>query len=236
MSELSRRSGVPIPTIKFYLREGLLRPGRATASNQAEYDEDHLRRLRLVRALITLGGISVAAAREVLEAVAEPLDRYETLGVTHYALSSPVSARADGRSAGSGRSEERGGEEREQGEEGGVPDGSAAEVERLVERMGWNVTERSPLREALAAGLRALREVGADYGADELVPYAELAAATARLDLDQLAGIEDRIDIAERALVLTVLMEPVLAALRRMAQENEAALRYAGGDGEHTGG
>lgn len=225
MSELSRRSGVPIPTIKFYLREGLLRPGLATASNQAEYDEDHLRRLRLVRALITLGGLSVAAAREVLEAVTEPLDRYETLGVTHYALSAPVSARADRKSAESG--------ENAGGGEGG--NGSAAEVERLIERVGWNITERSPLREALAAGLRALHEVGAGYGADELVPYAELAAATARLDLDQLAGIEDRIDIAERALVLTVLMEPVLAALRRMAQENEAALRYAGGDGSSTG-
>ncbi|SFK85557.1 MerR family transcriptional regulator [Streptomyces pini] len=222
MSELSRRSGVPVPTIKFYLREGLLRPGLATASNQAEYDEDHLRRLRLVRALITLGGLSVAAAREVLEAVAEPLDRYETLGVTHYALSAPVSARADGKSARNAEGGERG-------------NGSAAEVERLIERMGWNITERSPLREALAAGLRALHEVGAGYGADELVPYAELAAATARLDLDQLAGIEDRIDIAERALVLTVLMEPVLAALRRMAQENEAALRYAGEDGSNTG-
>ncbi|MFP8904713.1 MerR family transcriptional regulator [Streptomyces atacamensis] len=209
MSELSRRSGVPVPTIKFYLREGLLRPGRATASNQAEYEEEHLRRLRLVRALITLGGLSVAATREILEAVGEPLGRYETLGVTHYALRSPVAAVP----------------------EGDDTDGSAAEVERLVERMGWTVTEQSPLRGALAAGLRALREVGADYGAEELVPYAELAAATARLDLDQLAGIEDRIDIAERALVLTVLMEPVLATLRRMAQENEAALRYAGQDG-----
>ncbi|SEQ33225.1 MerR family transcriptional regulator [Streptomyces radiopugnans] len=209
MSELSRRSGVPVPTIKFYLREGLLRPGRATASNQAEYEEEHLRRLRLVRALITLGGLSVAATREVLEAVGEPLGRYETLGVTHYALRSPVAAVP----------------------EGDGTDGSAAEVERLVERMGWTVTEQSPLRGALAAGLRALRGVGADYGAEELVPYAELAAATARLDLDQLAGIEDRIDIAERALVLTVLMEPVLATLRRMAQENEAALRYAGQDG-----
>ena len=42
MGELSRRSGVPIPTIKFYLREGLLPPGVATAANQADYDEEHL--------------------------------------------------------------------------------------------------------------------------------------------------------------------------------------------------
>lgn len=216
MSELSRRSGVPIPTIKFYLREGLLSAGRATATNQAEYEEDHLRRLRLVRALTTLGGLSVAATREVLEAIAEPLDRYRTLGVAHYALRPPTAdAARDG--------------------EADADDDSAAEVHRLIERMGWTVTEMSPLREALAAGLRALRKVGAAYGADELAPYAELAAATARLDLDHLAGIEDRIDIAERALVLTVLMEPVLATLRRMAQEHESALRYADEDADAAG-
>ncbi len=44
ISELSRRSGVSIPTIKYYLRDGLLPAGRATAANQADYDEDHLRR------------------------------------------------------------------------------------------------------------------------------------------------------------------------------------------------
>lgn len=214
MSELSRRSGVPIPTIKFYLREGLLPAGRATASNQAEYEEDHLRRLRLARALITLGGLSVAATREVLEAVAEPLDPYWTLGVTHYALNPPVTAQP--------------GEEDQE-------DGSTAEVDQLIERIGWTVSAASPMRAALATGLRALRKVGAEYGAAELEPYAELAAATARLDLDQLAGIDDRIDIAERALVLTVLLEPVLATLRRMAQENESALRYAGEAAQEDG-
>ncbi|WP_346281659.1 MerR family DNA-binding transcriptional regulator, partial [Pseudonocardia sp.] len=31
MAELSARTGVPIPTIKFYLREGLLPPGERTS-------------------------------------------------------------------------------------------------------------------------------------------------------------------------------------------------------------
>ncbi|MBC3992515.1 MerR family transcriptional regulator [Streptomyces sp. AC563] len=213
MSELSRRSGVAIPTIKYYLREGLLPAGHATASNQADYDADHLRRLRLVRALISFGGLSVTASREVLRAISEPLDLYHTLGVTHYALGAPV---ADtGASAGTGGPDAP-----------GEADDCAAEAAALVDRMGWSVGEESPGRAALAAGLRALRRVGADVGTDELLPYAELAAATARVDLDHLAGIEDRIDVAERALVMTVLLEPVLATLRRMAQEHEAALRY----------
>ena len=51
IAELSRDSGVPVPTIKYYVREGLLPPGELTSPNQAQYDASHLRRLRLIRAL-----------------------------------------------------------------------------------------------------------------------------------------------------------------------------------------
>ena len=40
MAELSRSSGVPVATIKDYLREGLLPPGTATSATRAEYGED----------------------------------------------------------------------------------------------------------------------------------------------------------------------------------------------------
>ncbi|MYU47619.1 MerR family transcriptional regulator, partial [Streptomyces sp. SID7803] len=50
LSELSERSGIATATIKYYLREGLLPPGERLSATQAEYDESHLRRLRLVRA------------------------------------------------------------------------------------------------------------------------------------------------------------------------------------------
>ncbi|MFD0479411.1 MerR family transcriptional regulator [Nonomuraea thailandensis] len=56
ISELSARSGVAIPTIKYYLREGMLHQGEQTAATRAEYDETHLRRLRLIRALLDVGG------------------------------------------------------------------------------------------------------------------------------------------------------------------------------------
>ena len=63
ISELSRESGVPVATIKFYLRERLLPDGVLTSATQAQYDETHVARLRLVRALIGPGGLSIAAAR-----------------------------------------------------------------------------------------------------------------------------------------------------------------------------
>ena len=59
VAELSRRSGVSVASIKYYLREGLLPPGELTSPNQAHYDEEHLRRLRLVRALLDVGGLTV---------------------------------------------------------------------------------------------------------------------------------------------------------------------------------
>ena len=70
ISELSRESGVPVPTIKFYIREGLLPPGRKTRPNQAEYGGRHLGRLALIRALredVALPIESIARALRVVE-------------------------------------------------------------------------------------------------------------------------------------------------------------------------
>jgi len=60
ISELSDQTGVSIATLKFYLREGLLRPGTLTAPNQADYGEAHVRRARLVRALREVAHLSIA--------------------------------------------------------------------------------------------------------------------------------------------------------------------------------
>ncbi|GAB3571644.1 MerR family transcriptional regulator [Amycolatopsis endophytica] len=55
MAELSRESGVPVATIKYYQREGLLPPGELTSPNQARYSAVHVRRPKLVRALLEIG-------------------------------------------------------------------------------------------------------------------------------------------------------------------------------------
>ncbi len=58
ISELAARTGVPLATVKYYLREGLLMPGHATSATQAQYDDSHVRRLGLVRALAAQGSRS----------------------------------------------------------------------------------------------------------------------------------------------------------------------------------
>jgi DNA-binding transcriptional MerR regulator len=201
ISELSRRSGVSVTTIKYYLREGLLPPGRQTAATQAEYDDQHLHRLRLIRALTGVRGLSVGTAREVLDALTEHADdTHRLLGV---ALGS---VRVGGKPAED------------------APE--AAEVTGLVEELGWRVHEAAPARAVLAETLSSLRALGVPLDRSTLLPYARLAERTAVLDLDQLDGLDDPLETAERALLLTVLLEPALMALRRMAQENESARRH----------
>lgn len=212
ISELSRRSGVPNATIKYYLREGLLPPGRATAATQAEYDESHLRRLRLVRALIGVRGLSVAAAKQVLDTISEhQTDTHQVLGLVF-----------DIRPSGNGTPETARG--KDSAEEEGL------EANALIDAMGWPVSAYNPARHVIDQTLRTLRSLGMDYDWRSLLPYAELAAQTARLDLDQLQTLKDPLEKAERAVLLTFLLEPALMALRRLAQEAESVVRYGDGD------
>lgn len=87
LSELSERSGVSTATIKYYLREGLVPPGRQINATTAEYDEEHLHRLRLVRAMIQVGKLPVATVREILGHVDDDsLGRTMRLGAALWAL------------------------------------------------------------------------------------------------------------------------------------------------------
>ncbi|AXE80988.1 MULTISPECIES: MerR family transcriptional regulator [Streptomyces] len=204
VSDLSRLTGTPVGTIKYYLREGLLPPGRALGATLTMYGDEHIQRLRLIRALTARGGLSIAATRDVLAAIDQPLDPLATLGVVHYALPTPVDA-AETDAVGE----------------------QAPQVDQLLGAMGWDISEESPHRRALAASLMDLSRLGMEYSTEDLLPYAELAAAAARLDLDRLEDIEDRLRLAEHAAIVVLLLEPVLAILRRLAQEDESRHRTA---------
>lgn len=70
VSRLSELTGIPVPTIKFYIRDGLVPKGTATARNQAIYGQEHVDRLRLIRALTGIGRLSLeTSARDVLAAI-----------------------------------------------------------------------------------------------------------------------------------------------------------------------
>lgn len=200
MSELSTRSGVPVATIKFYLREGLLPPGTSTGATRASYDDGHVRRLRLIRALVAVGGMGLDRVRAVLAAVDDTrADLHEVLAAAHQQLSP-----------------EPDGEPSEQARE---------QVAALLRRKRWRVDVAGRHASALAAALDALAAAGQPLDDRALATYAEGAGMVARGEIDSTPGA-DREDAATFAVTGTVLAEPVLLALRRVAQEHYSGRRF----------
>lgn len=138
IGELSRRSGVPVPTIKFYVREGLLPAGQLTSPNQASYDSGHERRLKLIRALLDVGGLSLAAIKDVLHTIDDPAQPvHNVLGVAAKRITAL-----------------------EGSEPGPELEDAREEVAELLDRRGWRAEAHSPAGEALAGVLVALRRAG----------------------------------------------------------------------------
>ncbi|MEV6652888.1 MerR family transcriptional regulator [Streptomyces sp. NPDC051219] len=212
LAELSERSGISTATIKYYLRERLLRPGRRVSATQAEYDESHLRRLRLVRALIQVGGMPVATAREVLAAVEDDsLDHHMRLGAAVWALpAEPQPAEPDA-----------------------VDDAARRAADALLRRLGWTygceVGALSPAYRMLVAAIAGLSRTGYPCDVEQLLPYAKLAGQLAVTDLDMVEQYETPEEQVEAAVALTVLYEPVLLSLRRLAEAEESNRRFGSG-------
>ncbi len=51
ISELAEGAGVPVATVRHYLREGLLPEGRKTSRNMAYYPPELIERIRLIKLL-----------------------------------------------------------------------------------------------------------------------------------------------------------------------------------------
>jgi DNA-binding transcriptional MerR regulator len=210
LKELSERSGVSTATIKYYLRERLLPPGERVSATQAEYGEEHLRRLRLVRALIQVGRVPVATAREVLEtAEDESLSQNTRMGAAVWALPhGPEPAEDDPETQDARR-----------------------QVDALLERLGWTygqeLGDTSPAYGMLVAAIASLARLGYPHETDHLLLHARLAAELAVADLDLVekygGSPTERI---EAVVALTVLYEPVLLALRRLAETEESGHRF----------
>ena len=169
ISELSSRTGVPVATIKYYLREKLLPGGVRTSATQAQYDKGHVARLRLIRALLGPGGLSIAAAHQVIRAIDDPPESiHELLGVAADAVAGPN----------------------------------------------------------LEDALHALDEAGFELPEGALTVYTQHMRQIAQFEIDNLPT--DSAAAAVRYVVLgTVLLEPVILALRRQAEAEASARRFA---------
>ena len=208
IAALSATTGVNVATLKYYLREGLLHAGAATAVNQAQYDDTHVRRVKLVRALVELGRLSIAEVREVLAAVDdESQSLHEAFGAAQDAMATEVSSDSE------------------------WIDAALASVDDFLVRNDLAVRPESPLRAMLAETLVWLTEFGwglpgivVDAAVfDSLVPalkeQAEFEISVVPPDTDRTAQVEFTV-------VGTMVFEVAAAAIRRMALEDASARRF----------
>lgn len=200
IAELARRSGIPVGTVKYYLREGLLPPGELTAATQAQYSDAHVQRLGLIRALLGPGGLSIAATREVLEVIDDPTTSVlQALGAAHHALSPP---------------------------ESDLPPEELDVARDHVRRWGWAIERGSPALTLLADALSALQTARFATPDELLDRYAAAAATLAEEDVASVPTTSPT-EAVRYVVVGTLLLEPVLLALRRLAQEDASKKRLA---------
>jgi DNA-binding transcriptional MerR regulator len=205
IAELSSDSGVPVPTIKYYVREGLLKPGELTSRNQAQYDDSHLRRLKLIRALTEVGGLSIAVIRDLLAAAgSQATSLHDALGKVQYATTPSHGYQASDASWEAAREQ----------------------ADEFIHRHGWRVRPDSPARQLLVGVLAALRDLGQDDLVSLADAYAAPAEQIAAADLAAILGRQGRDSQLEGVVIGTVLGDALLAALRRLAEEN-ASVRAA---------
>ncbi len=205
IAELSRRSGLSVATIKYYLRERLLPAGTSDGpANQADYNDTHLHRLHLIRTLIQVGGLRIADVRAVVDAIDDlSLDRHEMLAVAHSALST----RTDGEPVDD------------------VARQAREDVDAYLAELDWRSLPDTPARAVLADALAALRRLGRDVDPHAFDLYAESADALAAREIESIDTDAPRDQLVESMVVGTVIYETALLALRRLAQANHSARR-----------
>ncbi|HEV7811590.1 MAG TPA: MerR family transcriptional regulator [Leifsonia sp.] len=204
ISELVDRSGTPAATIKFYVREGLLPAGERVGGNRTEYTEAHEHRLRLIRAMLEVGKLSIGSIGQVLAALDRPdapiADTFE------------VAQRALARRTASDISE---------------PSARALEqIDALIDRAGWAPGCHHNVGRGIAAqAVDAFANAGYELPDSYLDGYADAAERVAAADLTAVGSLADPSDMAELMVVGTVLGDTLSLGLRRIAQAHVTSER-----------
>jgi DNA-binding transcriptional MerR regulator len=198
ISELSARTGVPVATLKFYLREGLLMPGTALSVTRSDYDEEHVRRVGVTRALTDVVGLSVQQAREVFRLFGAPRSElFESLGRAMGELPPTGAPVAD----------------------------DYPRARGVLARLGWMYDPRYAPVAQLEQALAAAETAGLPLTDARLDVYAPAIRSIAEYDVAQVPDDPER--AIEYSVLGTALYEPVLVALRRLAHQDVAASRMS---------
>ncbi|OAB88708.1 hypothetical protein AWH69_02655 [Janibacter melonis] len=200
ISELASATDVGVPTLKYYLREGVLHAGVVRSRTQASYDDSHIERVRLVRALTGVGGLSIAAVRRVLEVIEDPgVGPTDVMAAAAASLYEP---------------------EPEVPEVRGASKGDTFSARELVDDLGWHIYPDDPALTTLDEAWSACSDAGIGLDADRMRRYATSMHGVAETDVSSVPA--DPAGAVRQVVLGTVLVDPVLLSLRRLAQQDVA--------------
>nr|WP_296774655.1 MerR family transcriptional regulator [Rhodococcus sp. (in: high G+C Gram-positive bacteria)] len=191
VSELVSASGVPLATVKYYLREGVLMPGESTSATQSKYGDQHVERLALIKALAG-AGLPLDRIKAVLGLIEHPdSSLFETLGRAIAELP-PYLEPSD-----------------------------AVEYPRarvVIEKLGQIYDPRFVAVAQLERALGAAEDVGIPMTDERLEVYGRHVRGIAEYDLSQMpSSVEAAV---EYAVLGTAIYEPIITAMRRLAHQD----------------
>jgi DNA-binding transcriptional MerR regulator len=202
VSELAERADVPLATVKYYLREGLLPAGETTGPRRAEYGDAHLRRLRVLRLLREVGAVPVTSLRQVAEALDdESLAVHDVMTLVADVITAGPTLATD-------------------------PD-SVAVVDDVLAAIGWDgVRSESMDRLRLAALVSLLNGPGPLAASVEVLTfYAALADQLARAEVAMIDHETPREELLEQLVTGSVVYGQVFALLRQLGHEHHHQVR-----------
>jgi DNA-binding transcriptional MerR regulator len=208
ISDLVERTGVPLSTIKFYLREGLLPPGRRSAPNQARYDERHAERLDLIRALREVAGLPLESVREVIEELERGWESGDPVGAALRANVAPPQVELDADAKAD-------------------LDRLGVEVRAFLDALDWTVPDHDEQLyvDSLARSLLEVRRyLHPDYPVEALGSYARVAWLLSEVEYARSPGGprvprpgDDLTDPTRRAVLGSIHFGRIVTALRNTA-------------------
>jgi DNA-binding transcriptional MerR regulator len=191
ISELAERSGIPVATLKYYIREGMLPRGAAKSATRAEYGEEHLARLRLIAALAEVRGLPLARVREIFSLIDEPAGSpIDILGRAVGALP-PYVREAD----------------------------DYPRARAVIETLGYTYDARFAAVAQLESAIGAVQDAGLEWDENIARRYGDAMTAVAAAEVAPVGEMPVEQAIAY-AILGTALFEPVMLALRRLAHQH----------------
>jgi DNA-binding transcriptional MerR regulator len=200
VSELAERADIPLATVKYYLREGLLPAGETTGPRRAEYDEDHLRRLRVLRMLREVGGVPVTSLRQVADALDdESLPVHDVMTLVADVITAGPTIAAD------------------------PP--SLEIVDEVLTAIGWDGVRVESMDRLRLAALVSLLNGPGPLGAsvEVLTFYAGVADQLARAEVALVDNTVERPELLKQMVTGSVVYGQVFELLRQLGHEHHHA-------------